>query len=131
MRTFRGLLISLLFFFLLTILPQAVFAQEPVRDGAGCSATEINTAIGCVPVLDTNNTAFMSFIVKWGGGIAGFVAFLLFSYGSFMVMTSSGNPQRVQAGKELITSALMGLVLLVSSAFLLRFIGIDILGLFD
>jgi hypothetical protein len=46
-----------------------------------------------------------------------------------MIMTAAGNPERLKAGQELLTSALSGLVLLVLSIFVLRFIGVDILQL--
>ena len=47
----------------------------------------------------------------------------------FQIMTSSGNPERLRAGQELLTSAVAGLILLVFSVFILRTIGIDILGI--
>jgi len=46
-----------------------------------------------------------------------------------MIMTASGNPERIKAGQELLTSAISGLILLIFSIFVLKFIGIDILGL--
>lgn len=44
-------------------------------------------------------------------------------------MTASGDPERLKAGQELLTSAIAGLILLIFSIFILKFIGIDILGL--
>lgn len=87
----------------------------------------IDTAIGCIPVNDTN--VFMGWILGWAIGIGGGIAFLLIIYASFMVMTSQGNPERLKAGQELLTSAISGLILLIFSVFILRFIGLDILGL--
>lgn len=87
----------------------------------------IQTAIGCIPVF--NQTDFLSAILKWAVGIGGGIAFLLIVYAGFMIMTASGNPERLKAGQELLTSAISGLILLVFSIFILKFIGIDILGL--
>ncbi|MDO8341450.1 MAG: pilin [Candidatus Woesebacteria bacterium] len=87
----------------------------------------IDTAIGCIPVNDTN--VFMGWILGWAIGVGGGIAFLLIIYASFMVMTSQGNPERLKAGQELLTSAISGLILLIFSVFILRFIGIDILKL--
>lgn len=72
---------------------------------------------------------FLSSILKWAVGIGGGIAFLLILYAGFMIMTSAGNPERLKAGQELITSAISGLILLIFSIFILKFIGIDILGL--
>ena len=95
---------------------------------AGCPNPEsINTAIGCIPVGDTN--AFMGWILGWAVGVGGGIAFLLIVYASFMVMTSQGVPDRLKAGQELLTSAISGLIMLIFSVFILKFIGVDILGL--
>lgn len=96
----------------------------------GTTDSGIKTAIGCVPILTPDNgTSFMGFILRWAVGVGGGIAFLLILYGGFMVMTSAGNPERLKAGQELLTSAISGLILLIFSVFILKFIGIDILGL--
>jgi hypothetical protein len=107
---------------LLTFAPNA-YAEEKIL----CSGTSVNTAIGCVPFGSTNELA--GFFLKWGIGIGSGIAFLLILYGGFMIMTSSGNPERVKAGQELLTAAISGLLLLIFSAFVLRIIGVDILQL--
>ncbi|MGA3291641.1 MAG: pilin [Candidatus Microgenomates bacterium] len=87
----------------------------------------IQTAIGCIPISDSGS--LLSFILKWAIGIGGGIAFLLMLYAGFMIMTASGDPERLKAGQELLTSAIAGLILLIFSIFILKFIGIDILGL--
>jgi hypothetical protein len=72
---------------------------------------------------------FLSDILRWAVGIGGGIAFLLILYAGFMIMTASGNPERLKAGQELLTSAISGLILLIFSVFILKFIGVDILGL--
>jgi hypothetical protein len=88
----------------------------------------IDTAIGCIPIEDTNS--FIAFILKWAIGVGGGIAFLLILVAGFQIMTSTGDPKRLQAGKELLTSAIAGLILLIFSVFILRIIGVDILGIF-
>ncbi|MEK7061621.1 MAG: hypothetical protein AAB954_03085, partial [Patescibacteria group bacterium] len=73
--------------------------------------------------------AFLSFVLKWAVGIGGGIAFLLIIYAGFMIMTSAGNPERLKAGQELLTSAISGLILLIFSVVILKIIGVDILGL--
>lgn len=92
-----------------------------------CGTESINTAIGCIPV--GNTTEFMGWILGWALGIGGGISFLLIVYASFMIMTSAGAPERLKAGQELLTSAISGLIMLIFSVFILKFIGIDILGI--
>jgi hypothetical protein len=89
--------------------------------------TGINTAVGCIPFNDTN--ALVGFILGWAIGIGGGLAFLLMLYAGFMILSSQGNPERLKAGQELLTSAIAGVIMLVFSVFILKFIGVDILKL--
>lgn len=104
-------------------------ATNKTKDISTCDngSAGIQTAIGCIQVF--NQTTFLSNILTWAVGIGGGIAFLLIIYAGFMIMTGAGNPERLKAGQELLTSALSGLILLVLSIFILRFIGIDILQL--
>ena len=114
--------------FLFLFFPTLVNAQAVDQWCQGSNETKLNTAIGCIPILTDENT-LMAWILQWAIGIGGGVAFLLIVYAGFMIMTSQGNPDRLQAGKELLTSALAGIILLVFSIFLLKLIGVDILKL--
>ena len=96
--------------------------------GSGTTGTKLKTAIGCIPILSTKEE-FLSFVLKWAVGIGGGIAFLLIIYAGFMIMTSAGNPERLKAGQELLTSAISGLILLIFSVVILKIIGVDILGL--
>ena len=100
-------------------------------DAAKCDdgTVGIQTAIGCFHVLNPTPETFLGEILKWAVGVGAGIAFLLILYAGFMIMTSAGNPERLKAGQELLTSALSGLILLVLSIFVLKFIGVDILGL--
>ncbi len=97
-----------------------------------CQGGGISTAIGCIPVLgDTTGKGLANFLLKWGIGVGSGIAFLLILYAGFMIMTSAGNPERLKAGQELLTSAISGVLLLIFSIFILNFIGIKILGIFS
>lgn len=94
----------------------------PVAAGGDC----IDTAIGEICGLD-NPANFVSWFLTFAIGIAGGIAFLLIIFGAFQILTSSGNPEKIQAGKELITSALAGLLLIIFAVFILRLIAAEIL----
>jgi hypothetical protein len=85
----------------------------------------INTAIGCIPLGDQNE--FLVFILRWAIGIAGGVSFLLIVYSGFVIMTAGGDKRKVQAGRELLTAAISGLILIIFSVFILDLIGVRIL----
>ncbi|MBI3956059.1 hypothetical protein HY339_02290 [Candidatus Gottesmanbacteria bacterium] len=79
--------------------------------------------------MSVSGTDFVTTLLNFGIGIAGGIAFLLIIFGGFQILTSAGNPERLNAGKELISSAITGLLMIVFSVFLLRIIGVDILGI--
>jgi hypothetical protein len=123
------LLTSALFLLLFFANTTSVLAQTaPSSNSVLCNGdTGINTAIGCIPFNDTN--ALVGFILGWAIGIGGGLAFLLMVYAGFLILTSQGNPERLKAGQELLTSAIAGIIMLVFSVFILKFIGVDILKL--
>jgi len=84
------------------------------------------TVLGCLST-DPTGGPFVQSILSIIMGIAGGVAFISMLIGIFIVMTSSGNPVRIQTGKDLITSSIFGLLLIIFSVFLLRVVGFDIL----
>ncbi|MBP7119152.1 hypothetical protein KBA63_03610 [Candidatus Woesebacteria bacterium] len=88
----------------------------------------IPTAIGCIPI--DNATIMTSFFMRWLVGIGGGIAFIMILAAGFQILTSSGDPKKLSAGQELLTSAVSGLILIVFSIFALRLIGVNILGLF-
>jgi hypothetical protein len=88
----------------------------------------IDTAIGCIPFAKPEMIA--GFLVKWSIRIAGGIAILVFIAAGFQYITSSGDPEKIDSAKGLLTSAITGLLLIIFSVFLLRFIGYNILEIF-
>jgi len=82
------------------------------------------TAIGCV---STKSDLFVKSLLSIVFGIGGGVAFLAVIGGTITVLTSAGDPEKLQKGKEMITSSLAGILLILFSVFLLRTVGFDIL----
>jgi len=88
----------------------------------------VNTAIGCIPFNIISETA--RFFLAWGLGVGGGVALFLIAISAITIAASSGNPEKINSAKSLLWSAVVGLGMLIFSVFLLRFIGVDVLGLF-
>ncbi len=87
----------------------------------------IDTALGCITTEDP--AGFVGSLLKFAIAIGGGIAFLLMLFGVFQIITSSGDPERLKGGQETITSALIGLLMIIFSLFLLRLIGIKILDI--
>ena len=68
-------------------------------------------------------------IIPYAVGLGGLIAFFLMIFGGLQIILSGGNPEKVKAGKEIITSAIAGLLLIIFSVFILRLIGVNLLNL--
>jgi len=86
----------------------------------------IQTALGCIPA---DPRELVKWIFPYLLGLGGLSAFVLIVFSGIQILTSGGNPEKIQGAKETITSAVTGLLFIILSLFLLRLIGGDILGL--
>jgi|GEM_PF-4008972 len=98
--------------------------------GAGCQRALgfINSAIGCIPYEDINVTT--AFFIRWALGIGGGIALFLISTSTVKIMTTKGESKRVQDARDTLTAAVAGLVLILLSTFLVRFLTTTLLQLF-
>lgn len=88
--------------------------------------TDCPTAFGNIP---TNPTAFAGKILEIATGLAGGIALIFMVIGSIRVLTSSGDQQKLSAGRDMIVAAIAGLLFLIFSVLILRFIGVEILNI--
>lgn len=93
---------------------------------AACSVDEIETGLGN---FCPEPTALVEKILQIAIGVSSGIAMLLLISGAFKVLTSSGDPKAVMSGKETITSAIAGLLLILLSVAILNIIGFNILGI--
>jgi hypothetical protein len=84
------------------------------------------TALGCLP---TRPADLLPKLAQFAVGLAGGIALMLMLVGAFRISVSAGNPDNVQAGKDMFTSAIAGLLLIIFSALILRIAGVDIFQL--
>lgn len=68
-------------------------------------------------------------ILGWAISVGGGVAFLLIVYAGFQISTAQGDPKKMQAARDLLTSAISGLILIVFSVAILNVVGVSILHL--
>lgn len=84
------------------------------------------TAIGKIP---TNPTAFTGRILDIALGLAGGIALIIMVIGSVKVLMSAGDQQKLNNGRDMIIAAVAGLLFLIFSVLILRFLGNELLGL--
>ncbi len=90
------------------------------------------TALGCINIANMDNpdpSDFLTTLLDLGIGLGGGISFLLILFGGLQIMTSAGNPEQLNAGRELVSAAITGLLLVIFSIFLLQFIGVNIIGI--
>jgi hypothetical protein len=104
--------------------PDQCLVKQPTNPEDEQDYAGIETAIGCIP---TTPQVFISWFLNKAIAIGGGIAFLLMVWGAFQIMTSSGDPEKLQEGKEIIISAGAGLLFIIFSVFILELIGVDIL----
>lgn len=83
-----------------------------------------DTALG---EISTDPASFIKSIFGILLSLAGGVALLLIIISGYRLMTSQGNPEKVQAAREQLTSAIVGLLFIIFSLAILTIIGVDIL----
>ncbi len=109
-----------------TSVCQFAGSQQGACQSCMGSGTAAWTAFGCVA---TDPQQIVGEVLRIGVGLGGGIAFLLILFGGFQILTSAGNPEQLTAGRELVTSAITGLLLVIFSIFILRLIGYNVLGI--
>lgn len=100
-------------------------SQEMPKCLSCAASNKMYTALGCIPL---NLQSFVSdYLLSVGVGLGGVVALLCIIYSAIMMQTSQGNPEKIKKAQEMLTSCIMGLMLIIFSVFILRLIGVDIL----
>lgn len=103
-----------------------IHGENPCKDFDGDGDIECKTAIGdFTPEIGE----FAEKILAIGIGLAGGIALIIMVIGSIRVLTSAGDPKSVGAGREMIIAAVAGLLFLIFSMLILRFIGVEIISL--
>lgn len=82
------------------------------------------TAVGCIP---SDPESVIATIITIGLATGGGIVLVMILVGSFMLSVSQGDPNKTKEAKEIITSAIIGLLFVIFSVTILQFIGVEIL----
>jgi len=123
------LCILLLSFSLLQLTTQNTLSATAIPGHLYCDDdTSINTAVGCIST-DITSGEFFTQLITILVGLSGGIALLLILVGIFIITTSTGIPDKITAGKNIITAAVSGLIFIILSVFIMNLIGVKILVL--
>lgn len=82
------------------------------------------TAVGCIP---SNPESIIKMVISVGLAVGGGIVLIMILVGSFMLSVSQGDPNKTKEAKEIITSAIIGLLFVIFSVTILQFIGVSVL----
>ncbi len=89
-----------------------------------CGLNEVATDLGCFP---NDPIGFVQKFYPMGLGLVGGVALLILILGGYIILTSKGDPQRVNAGKGYLFYAIIGLLLAIFGYVFIELIVVDLL----
>jgi len=97
-------------------LAQPATSTSPTQQGKTVVLKDpLNLGTGGIPKLINN-------IIKAAVGVVGAFALLVFVYGGFLLLTSSGEAAKIQAGKDAMKWAAIGVAVVFSSYALVSFV---------
>ncbi len=82
-----------------------------------------------IPIDETFFGRYVSSFYIFFAGVAGILAVVVMMWGGFHYITSAGNPQKMKQGQEIISNAVIGLILVLTSYVLLRTINPNLVSL--
>ena len=102
-------------------LPPCAEKIEHATDGC----KKVNTGIGIA--IETTPAGFVKSVFSIVLGLAGGLAILLIIYSGYQLIESRGNPEKLEAAREQLRSAIIGLLFIIFSLVIIQAIGVDIL----
>lgn len=91
---------------------------------ATCPNGEVISDLGCIP---QNPVGFVQKFYGWGLGLIGMVVIIFMIIGGYYLMTSQGDPSKLQKGKEYIIYSIAGLILALFGFIFVQLITGDLL----
>lgn len=67
------------------------------------------------PLGTTEPNVVIANVIRTSLGVVGSIALLMFVYGGITLLISSGNPEKVQKGRQTLTWATLGLIFILGS----------------
>lgn len=85
-------------------------------DWGSCVENGVAT-LRCIPAVFSN-------LIRAALMFVGVVAIFFIIYSGYQLLTSGGDPKKVQGGRQTLTFAIIGLIVVLSSFLIINFIGV-------
>ena len=113
----------------ISLLAAFFLAATPGLTLAGYTYKVMETIPGFINSGDcTNFNAYIAGVYKFGIWVVGIAALLMLSIGAFMYLTSAGNKAAAGSAKNVITDAIIGLIMALTAYFILYQINPDLVS---
>lgn len=100
--------------------------EQSTSRGFGCNGFSCFTAFGNI---STKPEGFVTSVFGIILSLVGVVSVLMIIISGYKLMVSQGNPEKLQGAKEQLTAAIVGLLFVIFSFFILQTIGVNLLNL--
>jgi hypothetical protein len=104
-------------------------STAPCKQVSDGSEVYYTCSTGFGVTIDTRPTGFVTAMFRIVLSISGGIATLLIIFSGYAMIASRGNPEKITAAREKLTSAIVGLLFIIFSLVILQIIGVDILGI--
>lgn len=109
------------------VAPSTTPVAPPVTLPFNLELPGLNGGSGPGTNIPSSPGGFVRFFVTTAIGVVGGLAFLLLLFGGLRILTSAGDPASLNEGREIIVSAIAGLLFVIFAIILLKLIGLQIL----
>ncbi|MEK7573680.1 MAG: hypothetical protein AAB531_04615 [Patescibacteria group bacterium] len=109
--------------------PCAEYDQDITTEEAKYTANCVKLKTGLGIDIGTKAEKFIGDIFGIVLGLSGGLALILIIYGGYQLMASRGKPESMEAARDQITAAIIGLLFIIFAFVILQVIGVDILGI--
>jgi len=130
MRFLKGFLLISFIIFL------SFSASRTLAQGSAAGTQSSSSAAGSIEPIHLDNPLgnvdtpqeLIGTVINAALGVIGSIALIMFIYGGFVWLTSSGNEQKVTQGRNILMWAAIGLVIIFLSYALVKFVITDLIG---
>lgn len=110
------------------LVPLSYAANEGIVDTTSAAQNTAKVSNKCVTKYDCGDYSLNDMVAiairaaNWILGIVGSITLLMFVYGGFLFLTSSGSSEQIKKAKSVLVAAVIGLIIVFSSYLIIKFI---------